>query len=70
LAQYLSVCHSAWGPSADRHPKHLIDFTTTGSMLGAYSHGEIFHLSGRASRRPDRLDLARPAGWLPTYAAV
>ena len=32
--------------------------------------GEIFHLSGRASRRPDRLDLARPAGWLPTYAAV
>jgi hypothetical protein len=32
--------------------------------------GEIFQLSGRASRRPDRLDLARPAGWLPTYAAV
>ena len=32
--------------------------------------GEIFHLSGRASRRADRLDLAPPGGWLPTYATV
>jgi hypothetical protein len=32
--------------------------------------GEIFHLSGRASRRPDRLDLMLPGGWLPTYASV
>jgi len=32
--------------------------------------GEIFHMSGRASRRADRLDLAPPGGWLPTYAAV
>ena len=32
--------------------------------------GEIFHLSGRASRRPDRLELTRPGGWLPTYAAL
>jgi len=32
--------------------------------------GEIFHLSGRASRRPDRPDLMPPGGWLPTYAAV
>ncbi len=32
--------------------------------------GKIFHLSGRASRRPDRLDLAPPGGWLPTYASV
>jgi hypothetical protein len=32
--------------------------------------GEIFQLSGRASRRQDRLDLAYPAGWLPTYVAV
>jgi hypothetical protein len=32
--------------------------------------GEIFHLSGRASRRPDRLDLMPPGGWLPTYASV
>jgi hypothetical protein len=30
--------------------------------------GQIFHLSGRASRRPDRLDLTPPGGWLPTYA--
>lgn len=31
--------------------------------------GDIILLSGRASRRPDRLDLARPGGWLPTYAS-
>lgn len=29
--------------------------------------GEIFNISGRASRRLDRLDLAPPGGWLPTY---
>jgi len=32
--------------------------------------GEIFQLSGRASRRSERLDLAPPGGWLPTYAAL
>src|SRR6516162_9985736 len=32
--------------------------------------GEVFHLSGRASRRADRLDLAPPGGWLPPYVAV
>jgi hypothetical protein len=32
--------------------------------------GEIFHLSGRASRRPERLDLAPPGGWVPTYASL
>ncbi len=32
--------------------------------------GEIFQLSGRASRRPDRLDLTPPGGWLPTFAAL
>jgi len=32
--------------------------------------GEIFNLSGRASRRPDRLDLTPPGGWLPTYPAL
>ena len=31
--------------------------------------GEIFLLSGRASRRPDRLELTPPGGWLPTYAS-
>ncbi len=30
--------------------------------------GEIVLLSGRASTRPDRLDLTAPGGWLPTYA--
>ncbi len=32
--------------------------------------GEILLLSGRASRRPDRLDLKPPGGWLPTYASL
>ncbi len=31
--------------------------------------GEIVLVSGRASTRPDRLDLTAPGGWLPTYAA-
>lgn len=30
--------------------------------------GERWLLSGRASTRPDRLDLTPPGGWLPTYA--
>ncbi len=30
--------------------------------------GEILALSGRASLRPDRLDLAPPGGWIATYA--
>ena len=30
--------------------------------------GEIILLSGRASTRPDRLDLTPPGGWSPTYA--
>jgi len=32
--------------------------------------GEIVLLSGRASRRADRLDLDPPGGWLPTYASA
>lgn len=32
--------------------------------------GEIYNVSGRASRRLDRLELAPPAGWLPTYASL
>ena len=31
--------------------------------------GQILLLSGRASRRVDRLDLTPPGGWLPTYAS-
>ena len=32
--------------------------------------GEIVLLSGRASRRPDRLDFKPLGGWLPTYASA
>jgi len=32
--------------------------------------GEIFNVSGRASRRLDRLELTPPGGWLPTYASL
>ena len=32
--------------------------------------GEVFSMSGRASRRPDRLDLTLPGGWVPTFASA
>ena len=52
-------------------PRLQIDGKPVWTDLRVWAYrGEIFHLSGRASRRPDRLDLARPGGWLPTYAAV
>jgi len=52
-------------------PQLQIDGTPIWTDLRVWAYrGEIFQLSGRASLRPDRLDLARPAGWLPTYAAV
>jgi hypothetical protein len=51
-------------------PRLQIDGTPVWADLRVWAYrGEIFHLSGRASRRPDRLDLARLGGWLPTYAA-
>ena len=31
--------------------------------------GERYLISGRASKQRDRLDLAPPGGWLPTFAA-
>jgi hypothetical protein len=31
--------------------------------------GDIILLSGRASRRPDRLDLSPPGGWLPAFSS-
>jgi hypothetical protein len=31
--------------------------------------GKRFLLSGRASRKPDRLDLSPPGGWVPTYVS-
>ncbi len=39
---------------------------STDLRVWAY-RGEIVLVSGRASRRPDRLDLKPPGGWLPTY---
>jgi hypothetical protein len=48
-----------------------IDGATVWTDLRVWAYrGEIFQLSGGASRRADRLDLAPPGGWLPTYAAV
>jgi len=41
----------------------------TDLRIWAY-RGEIVLMSGRASRRPDRMDLAPPGGWLPTYASL
>jgi hypothetical protein len=32
--------------------------------------GRCFLASGRASRHPDRIDLAPPGGWLPTYVRL
>jgi hypothetical protein len=52
-------------------PKHLteIDGAPLWTDLRVWAYrGKIFHLSGRASRRPDRVDLTPPGGWLPTYA--
>jgi hypothetical protein len=40
----------------------------TDLRLWAY-RGDRFLLSGRASRRPDGIDLSPPGGWLPTFAA-
>jgi len=41
----------------------------TDLRIWAY-RGEIYNVSGRASRRLDRLELAPPGGWLPTYASL
>jgi hypothetical protein len=53
-------------------PKPHLDFdgapVWTDLRVWAY-RGEMFQLSGRASRRPDRLDLTPPGGWLPTYSS-
>ena len=55
-----------------RVPKPCISFDGlslwTDLRVWAY-RGQIFLLSGRASRRPDRLELTPPGGWLPTYVS-
>ncbi|MGA3401262.1 MAG: hypothetical protein ABSC95_18765 [Acetobacteraceae bacterium] len=54
-------------------PKPAIDVQGlrlwTDLRVWAY-RGRIFNMSGRASRRLDRLDLTPPGGWLPTYASL
>jgi hypothetical protein len=48
-----------------------IDGTRVWTDLRVWAYrGEIFNVSGRASRRVDRLDLRPPAGWLPTYSSL
>jgi hypothetical protein len=52
-------------------PSLEIDGVTLWTDLRVWAYrGEIFHLSGRASGRPERLDLTPPAGRLPTYASL
>jgi hypothetical protein len=56
-----------------RVAKHCLEIdgerVWTDLRVWAY-RGEIFHVCGRASRRPDRLNLMPPGGWLPTYGSV
>jgi hypothetical protein len=67
------VTHGDGYVAQRRVAKHCLEIdgerVWTDLRVWAY-RGEIFHLSGRASRRPDRLDLMPPGGWLPTYASV
>jgi hypothetical protein len=52
-------------------PSLEIDGVTLRADLRVWAYrGEIFHFSGRASGRPDRLELTPPAGCLPTYASL
>ena len=47
-----------------------IDGATIWTDLRVWAYrGTILQLSGRGSRRPDRLDLTPPGGWLPTYVS-
>ena len=56
-----------WAPKSGLE----IDDATLWTDLRVWAYrGTILQLSGRASRRPDRLDLTPPGGWLPTYGAV
>lgn len=67
------VTHSEGYVAQKRVPKPSMETDRlplwTDLRVWAY-RGEIFHLSGRASLRSDRLDLKPPGGWLPTYASL
>lgn len=50
-------------------PEQRPDHTPLWTDLRVWAYGgKRFLVSGRASRRPDLLDLVAPGGWLPTYA--
>ncbi len=52
-------------------PAMEIDGALLWTDLRVWSYrGRIFQISGRASRRPDQLDLTPAGGWLPTYACL
>jgi hypothetical protein len=52
-------------------PSLEIDGVSLWADLRVWAYrGKIFHLSGRASGRLDRLELMPPGGWLPTYASL
>jgi hypothetical protein len=67
------VKHSDGYVAQKRVPKPCISLhglsLWTDLRVWAY-RGQIFLLSGRASRRPDRLELTPPGGWLPTYVSL
>jgi hypothetical protein len=49
-------------------PSFEVDGVTLWADLRVWAYrGEIFHLSGRASAQPDRLQFTPGGGWLPTY---
>jgi len=51
-------------------PSLRLDGVTLWTDLRIWAYrGEIFLISGRGSRRADRLDLRPPGGWIPTYAS-
>lgn len=48
-----------------------VDGATLWTDLRVWAYrGEIFLISGRASREENRLDLSPPGGWLPTYPSL
>ena len=67
------VTHGDGYVAQRRVAKHCLEIdgerVWTDLRVWAY-RGQIFHLSGRASRRHHRLDLMPPGGWLPTYRAA
>ena len=52
-------------------PSLEVDGVTVWTDLRVWAYrGEILAISGRASRRTDRLTLTSPGGWIPTYVSL